>query len=435
MNDTICAIATGAAGGIGILRISGDRCKDIALQVLKVKLKPRYAYYGSFYDNDNKIDQGIAIYFPAPNSFTGEDVLELQAHGGNIVMQMLLTAVVNCGVRIAEAGEFSKRAFLNGKIDLLQAEAIADIISADSKYAVNLALRSLDGDFSKQINTLNKHITDIRVFVEAAIDFVEEDIEFIDNYDISKKITIIKQQLSNILAGCKQGALLKNGIYIAIIGSVNVGKSSLLNILTQKDSAIVTDIAGTTRDVIKEHITINNIPINIIDTAGFRESNDAVEKEGIRRSKLELQKADVVLFVFDNKTKLDFSVLDNIKAKIILVQNKIDIMTEQINTNYPLVSISAKKNIGIQELKDKIISIIGIYNNTENINLARTRHIVALKDSLAFIKEAKTELNNENFELLAENLNQSAKCLGRITGKISSDDLLGKIFASFCVGK
>ena len=311
-SETICALATAVGqGGVGIVRISGPFAVDIASQVLRIDLEPRYAYYGSFYDGEGEeIDKGVAIYFPNPHSYTGEDVLELQGHGGMSVMRHLLEVACGLGARLAEPGEFSKRAFLNGKMDLVQAEAVQDLIQASSDQSARCAIRSLSGEFSDKINQLLVALINLRVFVEATIDFSDEEIDFLANHEVAEKLENLACELTEILECANQGALLRDGIHVAIAGKPNAGKSSLLNALTERPSAIVTAIAGTTRDVLKETIHINGMPLHIIDTAGLHQSEDIVEQEGIRRAHAEIDNADVVLLVYDAKDETaDHSIL------------------------------------------------------------------------------------------------------------------------------
>jgi tRNA modification GTPase len=434
-NQTICGIATGSNNaGVGIVRVSGEKSLEIAEKILKKSkkdIKPRFAYYGDFYNNDEVIDQGIAIYFPNPNSFTGEDIVEFQGHGGSIVLENILGAVLDCGAKIAEAGEFSKRAFLNGKMDLVQAEAIADMIDSTSKRANKLALNSMRGEFSNKINNLRTQIIELRVFVEATIDFVDEEIDFIADNKVAYKIATIEKTLEDILKTSKNGAIIKNGINIAIIGKPNAGKSSLLNALTTQNSAIVTDIAGTTRDAIKEQISINGIKVNLIDTAGIRTSSNEVENIGIDIAKDESKRADIVLLVFESGEEPDKNLLPE-NSNYILVQNKIDLSTQKVNE---AMQISAKNNIGIDGLKTAILKKSGLENLDENTSLARSRHIQELKSSLKFVKNAKDNLSGLSIELVADDLNQASVHLGKITGEFSSDDLLGEIFSNFCIGK
>jgi tRNA modification GTPase len=441
-NSTICGIATGnnRGAGVGIVRISGEKCLEIAQKILQkpaTAIQPRFAHYGNFYHNNEIIDKGIALYFPAPHSFTGEDVLELQGHGGNIVMQQIMDAVLDCGATVAEAGEFSKRAFLNGKMDLAQAESIADMIASTSKRASKMALNSLRGEFSKKINTLREHIIQLRIFVEATIDFVDEEIDFIENNQVKQKLTTIKHTICDILNTSKNGAIIKNGINIAIVGKPNAGKSSLLNALTCEDSAIVSDIAGTTRDVVKEQIFIDGIKVNLIDTAGIRTSDDVVENIGIQRAKDEGSRADIVLLVFENGEQADMALLQN-NDNYILVENKIDksLTTDIIhknNENY--VQISAKNRSGIDVLQTKILQKVGIEHIDEDAFIARSRHIGELQHSLSFINSSLENLEHLHIELVADDLTQASNHLGKITGKFSTDELLGEIFSSFCIGK
>lgn len=442
-NTTICAKATAMGqAGIGVVRISGDKSLSIAKKILKFNPKPRYAYYVPFFDNKgNEIDKGIAIFYKSPNSFTGEDILELQGHGGIVVIDMVLNACINFGAKVADAGEFSKRAFLNGKIDLAQAEAIADLIAANSKQAAMSALRSLSGDFSKKVANLVKKIINIRKFIEASIDFSDEEITFLELKQIKTKLKKIKTKLKEIIANSEQGAILRDGIYIIITGKPNVGKSSILNVLTKQESAIVTAIAGTTRDILKERILIDGIPINIIDSAGLRKSYDEVEKQGIKKTKVEIKKADVVLLVYDAREKPDLNLVPNDKH-ILLVKNKIDLLDEDIKFKTKInnkvlaeVSISAKKNKNIEKLKTEIKKIAGANIVGEDTIMARKRHIIHLKKAYSFISNAYLQLKNEAIELAAEDLRQTQKQLNLITGEFSSDDLLGEIFSSFCIGK
>jgi tRNA modification GTPase len=432
---TITAIATATGGGIGIIRLSGDKSLKIAEQITQTKLKPRYAYYGNFYQNNQIIDKGIALFFPNPHSFTGEDVVELHCHGGEINTQNILQLTLQLGANLAEPGEFAKRAFLNGKIDLTQAEAIYDIINASSKTANKLALRSLTGEFANNIDKLKRQIIELRMFIEASIDFVDEEIDFIENNQTSSKLQDIEIKLQQILKNCKQGAILRNGLNIAIIGKPNAGKSSLLNALSGEDTAIVTDIAGTTRDIITESIIINDIKINIIDTAGIRKSADIVEAEGIKRAQAKASDADIILFMLAANEEPDLTLLPPNQARVIIVQNKIDnLKAKTLNLDYAVVQISAKNHTNLDKLKDLITKNNKI-DDTQNLFLARGRHILALQQSLKFILNAKTEMQNQNFELVAEELNQTQKHLSEITGEFSSDDLLGEIFSSFCIGK
>jgi tRNA modification GTPase len=384
----------------------------------------------------------VALFFPGPNSFTGEDVLELQGHGGILVMRSLLESAMVLGAVAAEPGEFSKRAFLNGKMDLVQAEAVADIIDASSEQSARSALRSLSGEFSDQVNALTKALIELRVFVEATIDFSDEEIDFLASGDVKLKVEQIESDIQNILNSAEQGAILREGLTIAIAGKPNAGKSSLLNALTQVPSAIVTDIAGTTRDVLKETIHVNGMPLNIIDTAGLHNSEDKVEQEGIKRAHSEIERADVVLMVFDAQDKIpDLSILPSgIEEKpIILIKNKVDLTGESTGITHSdgqtQLSLSAKQSQGIDLLRQELSSIAGLSDTGEGVLLARKRHIIALESALDSTHHALDQLNNNASELVAEDLRQAAQYLGSITGEFSSDDLLGEIFSSFCIGK
>ena len=441
--STICALATAMGqSGVGIVRISGPKVQAIAKQMLGHLPEPRYASYGAFLDQSgDEIDQGVAIFFQAPHSFTGEDVLEFQGHGGMSVMRSLLESARALGADYAEPGEFSKRAFLNGKMDLVQAEAVADLIEASSDRASRSALRSLSGAFSKQVNQLTQALIELRVFVEATIDFSDEEIDFLATEKVQEKTQSIQHQVQEILISSKQGSILREGLNVAIAGKPNAGKSSLLNALTQDDSAIVTDVAGTTRDVLRETIHINGMPLNIIDTAGLHHSDDRVEQEGIKRAHQEIQKADLLLLVFDaQEHEPDLSILpDGLEHKpVLLVKNKIDLLGEQpgVSTErYTQISLSAKSVQGIDLLRDKLSQIAGLDEVGEGVHLARERHVVALESALASIESALLQLQAGSAELMAEDLRQAGQLMGSITGEFSSDDLLGEIFSSFCIGK
>ena len=441
---TICALASALGqGGIGVVRVSGSQSGEIAQKMLGHIPKARYAHYGSFFNQEGtEIDKGVALFFPGPNSFTGEDVLELQGHGGILVMRSLLESAMALGAVAAEPGEFSKRAFLNGKMDLVQAEAVSDIIDASSEQSARSALRSLSGEFSKQVNALTKALIDLRVFVEATIDFSDEEIDFLASGDVKLKVEQIESDIQNILSSAEQGAILREGLTVAIAGKPNAGKSSLLNALTQVPSAIVTDIAGTTRDVLKETIHVNGMPLNIIDTAGLHISEDKIEQEGIKRAHSEIERADVILMVFDAQDKTpDLSILPSgIEGKpIILIKNKVDLTDESTGITHSdeqtQLSLSAKQSQGIDLLRQELSNIAGLSDTGEGVLLARKRHIIALESALDSTRHALDQLSNNASELVAEDLRQAAQYLGSITGEFSSDDLLGEIFSSFCIGK
>ena len=442
--ETICALATAIGqSGIGVVRVSGPLSKAIGQKLLHIELKVRHAYYGSFYDKDsNKIDKGVSIYFPGPNSYTGEDVVEFQGHGGMSVLRKLLETATFFGARLAEPGEFTKRAFLNGKMDLVQAEAVQDLIQSSSEQSALSAVRSLTGEFSEKINHLLADLTSLRVFVEATIDFSDEEIDFLESHEVLVKLQTLKNLLLEILESANQGAILRDGLYVAIAGKPNAGKSSLLNALTKQPSAIVTDIAGTTRDVLKETIHIDGMPLHIIDTAGLHNSNNIIEQEGIRRAHTEINNADVVLLVYDAKDKLaDLSILpEAVKNKpIICIRNKIDLLKAKAEIkeveHQTEVSLSAKNGDGIDLLRQALSEAAGYKPDGEGVFLARKRHILAIKLTLNYINSAIEQLEGGASELVAEDLRQAGMSLGTITGEFSSDDLLGEIFSSFCIGK
>ena len=443
-SDTICALATAyGQSGIGVIRVTGPLSKSISKKILHQDLEPRYAYYGSFFDNDNnQIDKGVAIAFPSPNSYTGEDVVEFQGHGGASVIRKLLETIISLDVRVAEPGEFTKRAFLNGKMDLVQAEAVQDLIQSSSEESALSAVRSLTGEFSEKINQILSKLISLRVFVEATIDFSDEEIDFLESHEVSSKLHSLKVTLLNILESANQGAILRDGIHVAIAGKPNAGKSSLLNSLTKQPSAIVTDVAGTTRDVLKETIQIDGMPIHIIDTAGLHNSDNIIEQEGIRRAHTEINNADVVLLVYDASDKsVDLSILpESVKDKPkIVIKNKIDLTGSKTGIqkiqNNPEISISAKNGDGINIVRKALADFAGLNSNTEGVFLARKRHIIAINETLSFINSAISQLDGGASELVAEDLRQAGMHLGQITGEFSSDDLLGQIFSSFCIGK
>ena len=443
-SDTICALATAyGQSGIGVIRVTGPLSKSISKKILHQDLQPRYAYYGSFFDNDNNlIDKGVAIAFPGPNSYTGEDVVEFQGHGGVSVIRKLLETIISLDVRVAEPGEFTKRAFLNGKMDLVQAEAVQDLIQSSSEESALSAVRSLTGEFSEKINQILSELIALRVFVEATIDFSDEEIDFLESHEVSSKLHSLKLTLLNILESANQGAILRDGIHVAIAGKPNAGKSSLLNSLTKQPSAIVTDLAGTTRDVLKETIQIDGMPIHIIDTAGLHNSDNIIEQEGIRRAHTEINNADVVLLVYDASDKsVDLSILpESVKDKPkIVIKNKIDLTGSKTGIqniqNNPEISISAKNGDGINIVRKALADFAGLNSNTEGVFLARKRHIIAINETLSFINSAISQLDGGASELVAEDLRQAGMHLGQITGEFSSDDLLGQIFSSFCIGK
>lgn len=438
--DTIVAQATAPAlGAVGIVRISGNKVKAIATKVIGKLPQPRFASLVKIYDNNNEIiDTGIALYFPDPNSFTGEDVLELQCHGGLVILDMIVKTCVSLGARMAKPGEFSERAFLNNKIDLCQAEAIADLISASTEQAVRSAHRSLSGEFSKKIQCLQEQLTDLRVYVEAAIDFAEEEIDFLSDGKVLLAIEGLLSEINSLLKHAEKGQLLQEGNKVVIAGKPNVGKSSLFNLLAQNELAIVTDIPGTTRDVIKETIQINGVPIHLMDTAGIREANDRVEAEGIRRAKSQFETADRILLVLEATSvpllsEIELDILRLYPEKVVLVVNKVDLVQVLPQINFEFMPVSIQNKVGIESLYQALTHDI---EACEGIFSARRRHVEAIKAAHQLVQNAHFQLVKfKAGELVAEELTQAQHALSEITGKLTSDDLLGKIFSTFCIGK
>jgi len=452
---TIAALATAPGrGGIGIIRLSGPLSLQISEKILKTILKPRYAQYLPFFDvsdngNEQIIDSGIALYFPAPHSFTGEDIIELQGHGGPVVMDILLQCVFSLGAKPAKPGEFSERAFLNDKLDLAQAEAIADLIDASSEQAARSATRSLQGEFSQLIDEQVEALTQLRIYVEAAIDFPEEEIDFLSDGKVENNTLKIISDIKNILYKAEQGCLMREGMTVAIAGQPNAGKSSLLNALSGKESAIVTDIAGTTRDVLKEEINIDGMPLHIIDTAGLRDSDCKVEKIGIQRAWDVIKTADQILLVIDeNKSqtiesqKVNQQLLAQFpeSINITIIYNKIDQTNKkpQIieNKHCTEIYLSAKNIAGLDLLTSHLKKSMGYQSAGEGSFMARRRHLEAIQSALTSVETGLVQLQDFSAgELLAEELHQAQKSLSEITGAFTSDDLLGRIFTSFCIGK
>lgn len=442
--DTIAAIATASgAGGIGVVRVSGALSQSIAIQILGACPAPRHAAYLPFYDaNQQLIDRGIAIFYQNPHSYTGEDVLELQAHGGTALMQLLLARCIELGARQAEPGEFTKRAYLNDKIDLAQAEAVADVINATTIEAAKSAVRSLSGEFSNSINQVLAKLINLRMYVEACLDFPEEEIDFITQGKVAEKLGAIASELKLVFAKAKQGSLLREGMHIVLVGQPNVGKSSLMNQLSGEEVAIVTPIAGTTRDSIKSFIQINGLPLHIIDTAGLRDTEDEVEKIGIARTYQALQNAQVALLLVDaahgigETEKIVLNRLPQGTSKI-WVHNKIDATKEAAKITQiggeTHIYLSAKTGEGIDLLKQHLLNIAGYQQNAEGVFMARARHLSALSQVELHLTNATLQMNAA--ELVAEELKLAQEALSSITGEFTPDDLLGEIFSKFCIGK
>lgn len=445
--DTIAAIATAPGrGGVGVIRVSGSNLLPFSLALSGKTPKPRYATLADFKAADGStIDSGLLLYFPDPNSFTGEDVLELQGHGGPVVMQMLLARCLDLGARLAEPGEFSRRAFLNGKIDLAQAEAVADLIDAATTSAARSAVRSLQGEFSKAIHSLTDELINLRMLVEATLDFPEEDIDFLKAANAFGRLETLQLKLAEVFDRAGQGKLLQSGLHVVLAGQPNVGKSSLLNQLTGDDLAIVTPIAGTTRDALRSTIQIEGIPLHIIDTAGLRETEDEVEKIGIERSWREIERADVVLLLVDARsgvTAADQEILARLpdQLKRITIYNKIDLSGKPAERHdepdTTAISLSARSGNGIELLRQELLQIAG-WHQAEDVFIARERHLRALAAAQEHIAAARNVVEGQlpALELFAEELRLAQQALGEITGEFTADDLLGVIFSRFCIGK
>ncbi|KXB29611.1 tRNA modification GTPase TrmE [Dechloromonas denitrificans] len=446
-SDTIAAIATAPGrGGVGVIRISGSNLLPFAFALTGKTPKPRYATLADFKAGDGTaIDSGLLLYFPDPHSFTGEDVLELQGHGGPVVMQMLLARCLDLGARLAEPGEFSRRAFLNGKLDLAQAEAVADLIDAATTSAARSAVRSLQGEFSKAIHGLTDELINLRMLVEATLDFPEEDIDFLKAANAFGRLENLQIRLAEVFDRAGQGKLLQAGLHVVLAGQPNVGKSSLLNRLAGDDLAIVTPIAGTTRDALRSTIQIEGIPLHIIDTAGLRETEDEVEKIGIERSWREIERSDVVLLLVDARSGVsaaDREILDRLPERLqrITVYNKIDLSGAQAERHdeaeTTAIALSARSGDGIELLRQELLRIAG-WHQTEDVFIARERHLRALAMAQEHIAAARSVVESAlpALELFAEELRLAQHALGEITGEFTADDLLGVIFSRFCIGK
>ncbi|WP_438279773.1 tRNA uridine-5-carboxymethylaminomethyl(34) synthesis GTPase MnmE [Pseudomonas alabamensis] len=451
--DTIAAIATAQGrGGVGIVRLSGPLARAAGRVLTGRDLTPRHAHYGPFKTEEGQVlDEGIALFFAGPQSFTGEDVLELQGHGGPVVMDMLLQACVQLGCRLARPGEFSERAFLNDKLDLAQAEAIADLIEASSAQAARNALRSLQGDFSKRVGLLTDALIGLRIYVEAAIDFPEEEIDFLGDGVVLGLLDGVRETLSTVQREAGQGALLRDGMTVVIAGRPNAGKSSLLNHLAGREAAIVTDIAGTTRDILREHIHIDGMPLHIIDTAGLRATEDQVEQIGVQRALKAIHEADRVLLVVDStapESQDPFGLWPEFlseppePSKVTLIRNKADLSGEPVgrvdnSDGHVTLTLSAGEHVaGLDLLRDHLKACMGYEQTAESGFSARRRHLEALRQASDHLEHGRAQLTLAGAgELLAEDLRQAQQALGEITGAFSSDDLLGRIFSSFCIGK
>ena len=445
--DTIAAIATPAGqGGVGIVRLSGTDTPAIAQQLLGRLPQVRRAEVHRFTEVDGTlIDTGLVLYFEAPASFTGEQVLELHGHGGPVVMDSLLQRVLSLGARPARPGEFSERAFLNNKLDLAQAEAIADLIESATTAAAHAAARSLQGEFSNRVHLLVEQLTRLRMYVEAAIDFPEEEIDFLSDAAVANMLADLRKAFADLSTRARQGQLLRDGMTLVIAGRPNAGKSSLLNALSGRDAAIVTEIPGTTRDVLREHIQIDGLPLHIVDTAGLHDSDDPVEQAGMQRARLALEQADRVLLVIDDQagfTAADEAILEQLPAGVphTRVFNKIDLSGREAgqteHEGQPRIALSLHSGAGLESLRQYLKHSVGYADHAEGSFSARRRHVDALRRAFEHVVTGQQQLEQQRAgELLAEELRQAQRVLGEITGDVSSDELLGRIFSSFCIGK
>lgn len=441
--ETIAAIATPPGrGGIGVIRLSGRRLLEFAERLTHRQPPPRQATLASFQAaDDSPIDSGLLLYFPAPRSFTGEEVLELHGHGGPLVMQMLLARCLDLGARLAEPGEFTRRAFLNGKLDLAQAEAVIDLIDASTIAAARSAVRSLQGDFSREIKALLAQLIELRALVEATLDFPDEEVDFLEAADAFGRLERLQERLHTVSLRARQGRLLQSGLHVVLAGQPNVGKSSLLNALAGDELAIVTAVAGTTRDVVRGTLNLEGIPLHIVDTAGLRDSDDEIERIGIARTWQEIEKADVVLLLVDVRTGVtpaDEAILARLPRQLprLTVSNKIDLVAQapsrRETTDGVSIALSAKSRAGLDLLEKELLRIAG-WQATEDVFIARERHLRALSETDAHLGAAYQCL--PRLELFAEELRLAQRALGSITGEFSADDLLGEIFGRFCIGK
>ena len=439
--DTIAAVATARGqGAIGVVKVSGPLAARVARTVAGQSLKPRQAHYLDLHSHTgDTIDQGIAIYFTQPDSYTGEDVLELQAHGNGFVLDQLLDTAIAEGARLARPGEFTERAFLNNKMDLAQAEAVADLIESNSREAARAAVESLRGEFSDNVAAIRDQLIDARVYIEAALDFSEEEIDFLADRELTDRLTTLNKAIDSLLARATEGRLMRDGITVVIVGAPNVGKSSLLNALTGEDSAIVTDVPGTTRDLLREIIVIDGLPVHIVDTAGLRETTDKVEQEGIRRARKQIDSADHILAVREAGQGIAEELLQGLPADIPVtwVFNKTDLLGQAASTNDSAeIYLSAKTGQGIDQLRSHLKQVAGFSATPEGAFMARRRHIIALQAVRSFGLSASDHVTGAGAgELAAEDLRMAQDQLNLITGEFGSDDLLGEIFGRFCIGK
>lgn len=446
--DTIVAPATPPGrGGVAIIRASGGKTREIARVVLGKLPPPRTATYTSFQDEQGKVlDRGLALFFPAPGSFTGEDVLELHGHGGSVVVDLLLKRLLTLGARLARPGEFSERAFLNNKMDLVEAEAIADLIDAATERSAKMALLTMQGAFSRQIEDLKEHLIKLRMLLEASIDFPEEEIGFLAETKIIEALNVLDLHFTSLLKATQQGVVLREGMQVVIGGRPNVGKSSLLNTLSSREAAIVTEIPGTTRDILREHIQIDGMPLHVIDTAGIREPTDKIEEEGVRRANLAMSQADRILWMVDasEKEMVDFHSFLGLSVtqekNVTVIQNKIDLTGKKpalfVEGNRVVISLSVKTGEGLDLLRTHLKKCMGYEATEEGGFIARRRHLDALNQSHKHVLQGEAVFKMERaYELLAEELRLAQRALGEITGEFTTEDLLSRIFSSFCIGK
>lgn len=438
--ETIVAPATPPGrGGVGIVRVSGPNALFIGETLTQKKLKPRYVHATPFKHNENLIDYGVCLYFKAPHSFTGEEVVEFQGHGGPVVIELLLKACVELGARLARPGEFTERAFLNGQMDLTQAEAVADLIDASTQQSAQAAMRSLSGEFSSNIHKLNELVIHLRMYVEAAIDFPEEEIDFLQDGQVKQQLHAIRTCFNDLMTRVQQGVLLKEGIQVALVGAPNAGKSSFLNYWAGEEAAIVTDIPGTTRDLVQRQVSLGGVPIHLVDTAGIRFSNDLVESRGIEKAREVISQADWVLWLIDANHMEDQEPVEEclkpFEHKTFKVYNKIDLVNQPPRVSGHEIYLSVKTGQGFKAFLDWFKHKIHIEVMSEGSFLARRRHLNALEQAQTYFFEAKEYLKTGQGELLAESLKWASASLSEMTGEFTSDDLLGKIFSSFCIGK